>query len=83
MKKIAVVILNWNGRKLLEEFLPSIIRFSEQATVYVADNASTDDSISFIKNTFSTIKIIQNSDNFGFAKGYNEALKFVEEEFYA
>ena len=83
MKKIAVVILNWNGRKLLEEFLPSIIRFSEQATVYVADNASTDDSISFIKNTFPTIKIIQNADNFGFAKGYNEALKFVEEEFYA
>ena len=83
MKKIAVVILNWNGRKLLEEFLPSIIRFSEQATVYVADNASTDDSISYIKNTFPTIKIIQNADNFGFAKGYNEALKFVEEEFYA
>lgn len=83
MKKIAVVILNWNGRKLLEEFLPSIIRFSAEANIYVADNASSDDSISFIKNSFPAIKIIQNTDNFGFAKGYNEALKFVEEEYYA
>lgn len=83
MKKIAVVILNWNGRKLLEEFLPSIVRFSSEATIYVADNASSDDSISFIKNTFPTIKIIQNTDNFGFAKGYNQALRFVEEDYYA
>ena len=83
MKKIAVVILNWNGRKLLEEFLPSIVRFSSEATVYVADNASSDDSISFIKNTFPTVKIIQNTDNFGFAKGYNQALRFVEEDYYA
>lgn len=83
MKKIAVVILNWNGRKLLEEFLPSVIRFSPEANIYVADNASSDDSVSFLKNTFPTVKIIQNTDNFGFAKGYNEALKFVEEEYYA
>lgn len=83
MKKIAVVILNWNGRKLLEEFLPSIVRFSPEATIYVADNASSDDSISFVKNTFSAIKIIQNTDNFGFAKGYNQALRFVEEDYYA
>jgi len=83
MKKIAVVILNWNGRKLIEEFLPSIVRFSPEATIYLADNASSDDSISFVKNTFSSIKIIQNTDNFGFAKGYNQALKFVEEDYYA
>ena len=83
MKKIAVVILNWNGRKLLEEFLPSIVRFSPEAAVYVADNASSDDSISFIKNTFPSIKIIQNTHNFGFAKGYNQALRFVEEDYYA
>lgn len=83
MKKIAVVILNWNGLKLLEEFLPSIVRFSAEATIYVADNASTDDSISFVKSAFPSIKIIQNTSNFGFAKGYNEALKFVEEDFYA
>ena len=83
MKKIAVIILNWNGTKLLEEFLPSIVRFSPQATVYVADNASSDDSVSFIRTTFPSVKIIQNTENFGFAKGYNEALKYIEEEYYA
>ncbi|EAZ94525.1 b-glycosyltransferase, glycosyltransferase family 2 protein [Flavobacteria bacterium BAL38] len=83
MKKIAVVILNWNGAKLLEQFLPSVIAFSNEATIYVADNASTDDSIEVIQNQFPLVKIIQNTDNFGFAKGYNEAFKFVEEEYYA
>ena len=81
--KIAVVILNWNGAKLLQQFLPSIIQHSENASIYVADNASTDDSITVLKNEFPTIKIIQNTSNFGFAKGYNEALQFVEEPYYA
>ena len=81
--KTAVVILNWNGAKLLKQFLPSIIQFSENATIYVADNASTDTSIAVLKTEFPTIKIIENSGNFGFAKGYNEALKFVEEPYYA
>ena len=83
MKKIAVVILNWNGAKLLEQFLPSVVAFSDEATIYVADNASTDNSIEVIQNQFPTVKIIQNTENFGFAKGYNEALKLVEEEYYA
>lgn len=83
MKKIAVVILNWNGVKLLEQFLPSVIQFSPEATVYVADNASTDDSVIFIKNNFPTVKIIQNETNQGFAGGYNQALKEVEEVYYA
>ncbi len=83
MKKIAVVILNWNGAKLLEQFLPSIIAFSDEATVYVVDNASNDISIQLIKNQFPTVKIIQNKDNFGFAKGYNIGLEQVEEEIYA
>ena len=83
MKKIAVVILNWNGAKLLEQFLPSVVAFSEEATIYVADNASTDASIEVIQKQFSSVKIIQNSGNFGFAKGYNEALQMVEEPFYA
>ena len=83
MKKIAVVILNWNGAKLLEQFLPSVIAFSDAATIYVADNASTDASIEVIQNQFPSVKIIQNTDNFGFAKGYNQALQFVEEEYYA
>ena len=83
MKKIAVVILNWNGVKLLEQFLPSVIAYSDQASIYVADNASTDASIEVIQNQFPSVKIIQNTGNFGFAKGYNEALKYVEEEYYA
>jgi len=83
LKKIAVVILNWNGAKLLEQFLPSVIAFSDAATIYVADNASTDASIEVIQNQFPSVKIIQNTDNFGFAKGYNQALQFVEEEYYA
>lgn len=83
VNKIAIVILNWNGRKLLQQFIPSIVQYSSEATIYVADNASTDDSVAFIQNNYPQIKIIQNSDNFGFAKGYNEALKEVEEEIYA
>ena len=81
--KIAIVILNWNGQKLLEQFLPSILQYSKEATIYVADNASTDDSISFVKEKFPSIKIIQNKGNFGYAKGYNEALITVEEDIYA
>ena len=80
---IAVVILNWNGVKLLEQFLPSITHFSPEADIYVADNASTDDSIVFIRAHFPSVKIIQNKTNFGFAQGYNEALKQVDAEIYA
>ena len=81
--KIAVVILNWNGEKLLEQFLPSIVQYSPQADIYVADNASTDDSVSYLKAFFPTVKIIQNDSNLGFAEGYNEALKEVDAEIYA
>lgn len=83
MKKIAVVILNWNGAKLLEQFLPSILAYSDEANVYVADNASTDNSIALIKSKFPSITIIQNDDNYGFATGYNVALQQVEENYYA
>ena len=83
MKPIAVVILNWNGAQLLEQFLPSIIAYSEDATIYVADNASTDHSIEVIKTKFPTVKLIQNEDNYGFAKGYNAALQHIEEPYYA
>lgn len=83
MKKIAVVILNWNGVKLLEQFLPSVVQFSPEATVYVADNASTDDSVAFVKANFPTVQIVRNSTNFGFAEGYNEALKEIDAEIYA
>jgi len=82
--KIAIVILNWNGRELLEKFLPSIVRYSppEYADIYVADNASTDDSIAYIKKNFTSVKIIQNTENWGFAKGYNKALKDLEADIY-
>ncbi|WP_417941664.1 glycosyltransferase family 2 protein [Flavobacterium sp. RS13.1] len=83
MDKIAVVILNWNGIKLLEQFLPSVIRFSPDAAIYVADNASTDDSLKFVQHHFPTVKIIKNTGNHGFAKGYNDALKEVNAEIYA
>ena len=76
--KLAIVILNWNGKKLLEQFLPSVIQHSSGADIYIADNASTDDSIAFIKSNYPSISVIQNKKNDGFAKGYNEALKVVE-----
>ena len=66
MNKIAVVILNWNGMKLLEQFLPSVITNSAEATIYIADNASTDDSVAFVKENFPSVQIIQNERNFGF-----------------
>lgn len=80
--KLAVVILNWNGKALLEQFLPSVLAHSKAADIYVADNASTDDSIAFVKANYPNIHIIQNSENGGFAKGYNEALKAVEADVY-
>lgn len=81
--KIAVVILNWNGVLLLEQFLPSILKYSSDAIIYVADNASTDASISYVKQYFPSVRIIENNGNLGFASGYNEALKQVDAELYA
>lgn len=75
--KIAVVILNWNGKALLQQFLPSVIAHSQEADIYVADNASTDDSVLYVKQNFPSVKIIQNKDNGGYAKGYNDALKNI------
>ena len=80
--KIAVVILNWNGKALLEQFLPSVMSYSQDAAIYVADNASTDDSVAFVKATYPEITIIQNSENGGYVKGYNDALAFVKEDIY-
>ena len=76
--KLAIVILNWNGQKLLEQFLPSVIKYSKEAIIYIADNASTDDSIDFLKDEHPSINIIQNKNNGGYAKGYNDALKNIE-----
>lgn len=75
--RTAIAILNWNGRKLLEEFLPSVIDFSQSADVYVIDNASSDESVKFLTENFPQVKIIINEDNFGYAKGYNEGIKKI------
>ncbi|MBN8703083.1 MAG: glycosyltransferase family 2 protein [Bacteroidetes bacterium] len=81
--KVAIVILNWNGKALLEKFLPSVITNNcSYATIYVADNASTDDSISFLKTNFPQIEIISNAVNGGFAKGYNDALRKIDADYY-
>ncbi|MFI5141680.1 MAG: glycosyltransferase family 2 protein [Bacteroidia bacterium] len=80
--KIAVVILNYNGKNLLQQFLPTVIQYSSQATIYVADNASTDDSVQFLKTIFPAIKLIELKENYGFAKGYNEALKQVDADYF-
>lgn len=80
--KIAVVILNWNGKQLLEQFLPSIIAHSGEADIYVADNSSTDESVTFVQTAFPMVKIIQNPENGGFAKGYNDALKQVDADIF-
>ena len=81
--KTAIVILNWNGEKLLEQFLPSIINFSaSEADIYVADNASTDASIAYVKEFFPAVKIVENILNGGYAKGYNDALQSISADIY-
>jgi GT2 family glycosyltransferase len=81
--KVAVVILNWNGKKFLEQFLPSVIKNSiKDAEIVVADNASTDDSVDFISSNFPDVRLIRNVTNGGFSKGYNDALKQIDAEYY-
>ena len=79
---IAVVILNWNGRALLERYLPGVVANSPQANIYVADNASNDDSVQYLRETFPTVSIIQNQTNAGYAGGYNQALSQLQEELF-
>lgn len=81
-KKIAVLILNWNGQHLLERFLPSIVEYNSTiADVIVIDNASSDDSISFLKENYPSIQRIEFEKNYGFAKGYNKAIELVSYEY--
>lgn len=83
MSSVAVVILNFNGRKFLEKFLPSFIEHSGSAEIIIADNASADDSLDFLKTEFPSIRTIVLEENFGFAGGYNEALEQVESDYFA
>ncbi|MEY2596229.1 MAG: hypothetical protein RI965_1501 [Bacteroidota bacterium] len=81
LPKVAIVILNWNGKHFLQQFLPSVLSTNYHAfTVYVADNGSTDDSVNFLKEHFQEVKIIVMEKNSGFTGGYNESLKSVDEE---
>lgn len=83
-KKVAVVILGWNGEKYLRDFLPSVVRFTstELCEIIVADNCSTDGSVAFVKENYPQITVIQNKRNGGYAGGYNDALAQVESEYY-
>lgn len=80
--RVAVVILNYNGKDFLERFLPFVVKHSANAEVIVADNNSNDDSIAFLKSQYPSLRVIQNPQNTGFAQGYNDALKHVEAEYY-
>ena len=83
MDKIAIVILNWNGASMMRRYLPSVLQHSRgEAVVYVADNASTDDSVDMLRTEFPDCRIIQLEKNWGFAEGYNKALAAVEAEYY-
>lgn len=79
--QIAVAILNWNGRSLLERFLPSVCTYSDAAQVYVVDNASTDDSKQYVAEHWPQVIWVANPDNSGYAGGYNKGLKAINEEF--
>lgn len=80
--KIAVVILNYNGQHWLEKFLGDVVIKSPEAEVYVADNASTDNSMAYVQENHPTVKLIQNPDNNGYAGGYNQALKDICADYY-
>ena len=77
MKETAVVILNFNGRKLLETYLPSVVKHSHQAEVVIIDNASTDESILYLNKFYPTLQIVSLDKNLGYAGGYNHGLKFL------
>lgn len=76
-KPIAVAILNWNGRTLLERYLPSVVKHSAEADVIVIDNASTDDSVQYLENSWPEVRVIQLSSNGGYAGGYNQGIKQI------
>ncbi|MBL6590333.1 MAG: glycosyltransferase [Flavobacteriaceae bacterium] len=78
--KTAIVIINYNGLNLIKKFMPSIITNSSNYNIYVIDNNSTDDSVNYIKNNFNNINIINNSSNLGYAGGYNEGIKKIDED---
>ncbi len=80
---VAVVILNWNGKALLERFLPSVIASEyPNLQLIVGDNASTDGSVDYIKSNFPTVSILENDKNYGYAGGYNHILSRVKADYF-
>lgn len=83
MLKVAVVILNWNGKSFLQKFLPSVLsNIPYYAELFVADNNSSDDSVDFLKQNYPQVHLVINKENGGYAKGYNDALKQIEAQYY-
>ncbi len=83
MDKVAIVILNWNGRKMMEKYLPTVMEYSKhEARVYVADNASTDQSLEWLEGHFPEVVRIPLEKNWGFADGYNKALAQIDAEYF-
>ena len=82
MNRIAIVILNWNGSKMLHRFLPAVLACSQEADIVVADNHSTDDSVRMLRESFPQVRLIELEQNLGFAQGYQVALAQVKAEFY-
>ena len=82
MKRVAVIILNWNGKTLLEKFLPSVVAYTpDWAEIIIADNGSSDDSIAWLTDKYPSINIIRFDQNLGFAEGYNQAINQIEHEY--
>lgn len=83
MQTTAIILLNWNGRKLLERFLPAVTAFSgnEGVRVIVADNGSTDDSAAFVKAAYPSVEVLTFGRNYGFTGGYNKAIEEIEADF--
>jgi GT2 family glycosyltransferase len=80
---VSIAILNWNGRHFLQQFLPSVMASSwVNREIVVIDNASTDDSVQYLRENFPSVKIVQNSANFGYTKGYNEGLKHLTADYF-
>jgi len=83
MKKVAIVILNWNGCGMMSQYLPSVLQYSkDEAEIWVADNASTDDSLDMLREKFPEVRLIALDRNWGFADGYNKALRQIDSEYY-
>ena len=82
MKKVAIVILNWNGAHMMRTYLPTVIKHSKEAEIVIADNASSDDSLKMLETDFPAIRTIVLDKNYGFAEGYNKALKQIDTEYY-